>query len=167
MPRHRQCVAVSCNTFMPEFKVIIPTENYELLDFNHEELPGVAVVNSALRTFEPKAVFDSHLSITLQLEELVDNGMPSRKEQLIIDEYGDFLDLNLKGPDKAKPNALFLARITWNKTRELVWRVYDAEIAHKFLRQIIIEKSSPREFEYQMSPDPNWNLAVWHLENRE
>ncbi len=152
---------------MEEFKVIIPTENYQLLDFNHEGLPGVAVVNSALRMFEPKAVFDSHLSLTLQLEDLVDNGMPSKKEQSIIDEYGDFLDSNIKGQNKEKPNALFLARITWNKTRELVWRVYNPEIVDAFLRQIILENSSPRQFEYLLSPDPSWNLAAWYLEDRE
>ena len=112
---------------MKEFKVLIPDEYYSILNFRQEDLPGVAVVNTALREFEPKEVFSWHLSIMVQLEDIVDNGMPSKSEVETIDKLGDFLDDKIKGEDKEKPNALFLARITWNATRELIWRVFDPE----------------------------------------
>lgn len=148
---------------MKEFKVLIPDEYYSVLNFRQEDLPGVAVVNSALRDFEPKEVFAWHLSIMLELVDLIDNGMPSRNEVDVIDDYGQFLDDKIKGENKEKPNALFLARITWNGTRELIWRVYNPEIADKFLKDLIADGNQIREFDYRMENDEEWRLTEWHL----
>lgn len=148
---------------MTDYKVLIPDESYSVLNFKQDNFPGVAVVNNALREFEPKIVFAWHLSIMIDLEDLIDNGMPSKSEVEVIDNYGDYLDNEIKGPDKVKPNALFLARITWNKTRELIWRVYDPEISNSFLQEIITANSSPRQFDYRIDPDNNWELAKWYL----
>lgn len=148
---------------MKEFKVIVPEEYYSILEFKQEELPGVAVVNTALRDFEPKEVFSWHLSLMVDLEDLVENGMPSPEEQEIVEEFGDSLDLIIKGEDTEKPNALFLARITWNGTRELIWRVFDPEIANDSLQQIIKEGNAIRQFDYKMEDDEEWNLTEWHL----
>ncbi|MGJ1435123.1 DUF695 domain-containing protein [Sphingobacterium siyangense] len=152
---------------MTEFKVIIPDESYSLLNFRQDDLPGVAVVNTALKEFEPKIVFSWHLSIMIDLYDLIDNGMPSKSEVEVIDNYGDYLDNEIKGKNKKRPNALFLARITWNKTRELIWRVYDPEVSNSFLQEIITSNSSPRQFEYRIDPDDNWELAKWHLTDWE
>ncbi|MEN5197523.1 DUF695 domain-containing protein [Sphingobacterium faecium] len=148
---------------MTDYKVLIPDESYSLLNFKQDDLPGVAVVNTALREFEPKIVFAWQLSIMIDLDDLINNGMPSKSEVEVIDNYGDYLDNEIKGPDKDKPNALFLARITWNKTRELIWLVYDPEISNSFLQEIITANSSPRQFDYRIDPDDNWELAKWHL----
>jgi hypothetical protein len=148
-----------------DYRVDIPKEHYQILNFRQDDLPGVAVINSALKTFEPKIVFRWHLSIMLDFEDLIDNRMPSKREREIIDEYENLLDKEVKGPDKTKPNALFLARITWNKTHELIWRVYDAERVHKYLQQIISNGSSPRPFDYRIDPDDKWKLAEWHLKD--
>ena len=152
---------------MTDFKVIIPDEYYSLLNFRQDDLPGVAVVNTALKEFEPKIVFSWHLSIMIDLDDLIDNGMPSKSEVEVIDNYGDYLDNEIKGKNKERPNALFLARITWNKTRELIWRVYDPEISNSFLQEIITANSSPRQFDYRIDPDDNWELAKWHLTDWE
>lgn len=152
---------------MTDFKVMIPDESYSLLNFKQDDLPGVAVVNTALKEFELKIVFAWHLSIMIELDDLIDNGMPSKSEVEVIDNYGDYLDNEIKGKNKEKPNALFLARITWNKTRELIWRVYDPEISNSFLQEIITANSSPRQFDYRIDPDDNWELAKWHLTDWE
>lgn len=148
---------------MTDYKVIIPEEHYSILNFEDEGLPGVAVVNTALRDFEGKIVFDWNLSLIIELEDIIENGMPSKKEVEIVDSFGDKLDNIIKGPDKEKPNALFLARITWNKTRRLIWRVFDPEIADTILQGIISKGDSPREFDYQMEQDTEWNFTKWYL----
>lgn len=150
---------------MKKYRVIIPEEECQVLEFIQEEMPGVAAINSALKKFEPKIVFSWHLSIMLDLEDLIANGMPSQDERKLIDKYGDMLDRDIKGPDLKKPNALFLARITWNKTRELIWRVHDPEIANNYLKKIIKDKSFPRPFDYRMDKDDNWELAEWCLQD--
>ena len=148
---------------MKEIRVQIPEEEHSILEFNREELPGIAVVNTALRDFVGKEAFSWHLSIIMDLEELIDNGMPSRKERAIVDPYGDYLNELVKGVNPEKPNALFLGRVTWNATRQFLWRVYDPEIADRALKEIINSNSSPREFEYQMEHDTDWKLAEWYL----
>lgn len=144
---------------MSDYCVIIPEEHYQIIKFKQDDLPGVGVINKALRDFEPKIVFAWHLSLMMQLEGLAENGMPSKEEQEAIDSFGDSLDAIFKGDDSEKPNALFLARITWNETRELIYRVYDPEPPNQHLTRMINEKSSPREFDYRIDNDPNWGIG--------
>jgi Family of unknown function (DUF695) len=148
-----------------EFKVHIPEENYQILNFNQEELPAIAVVNSNLIDFEPKEVFSWQCSIMLNFENLIENGMPEQNDVLKADNFEDFLDEKIKGVNKEKPNGLFLARITWNKTRELIWRVYDPEPINKFLTDLIDRKDYPFEFDFRIDSDEKWKLAEWHLKS--
>jgi hypothetical protein len=148
---------------MEEFRVVIPEERFRILEFNQESLPGIAVVNESLLTFEPKQVFAWHLSIMIQFEDLILNGMPSEEEREIIDAWGDLVDDTVKGDETDKPNALFLSRITWNGSRELIYRVYEPEPVAQYLVNVIDTKSYPRNFDYRMEHDPEWELAKWHL----
>lgn len=148
---------------MTDYKVIIPDEKPLIIEFIQDHFPGVAYINRALKDFQPKAVFRWHLSIMFDIEDAVENGMPSKQERELLDEFGEILDSNIKGSEKEKPNALFLARITWNKTRELIWRVYNPKLTDEYLQQIISSNSSPRPFEYRIEHDENWKLAEWHL----
>ena len=150
---------------MAEYRVIIPEEEYSLVEFQQDDAPSVGVINTALRDFEPKVVFGWHLSLMLQLDDLIDKGMPSRAEREVVDRFGDSLDMTLKGKDASKPNALFLARITWNATRELIWRVFDPELANHYLQPIINEVPAvrPRPFDFRIDHDPDWELTKWHL----
>ncbi len=148
---------------MTDYRVIIPKDNYRLIEFRQKELPGVAVINEALCDFEPKVVFAWHLSLMIHFEDLIENGMPSMAERDIVDPFGDSLDAVFKGDDEEKPNALFLARITWNRTRELIYRVYEPKPPHDYLSRLIAEKNHPRAFDYRIDNDPQWALARWHL----
>lgn len=148
-----------------EYKVFIPEEEYSVGEFVQDNLPGIAAVNISLCNFEPKVVFSWHLSILIQLEDLIENGMPSESEVMLIDDFEDKLDEILKGPSSKKVNALFFARITWNKTMELIWRVYDPEVANPELQKIIEHKAHPRLFDYRIDHDPEWKLTEWHLKN--
>ena len=150
---------------MTEYLVNIPDEKPRIIEFIQDNFPGIAYVNRSLIYFQPKEVFSWHLSIMIDIQDTVENGMPSKKEQELLDEFGEILDTNLKVQDTEKPNALFLARITWNKTRELIWRVYDPDLADNYLKQLISNNSSPRFFDYRIDPDKDWKMAAWHLGN--
>lgn len=150
---------------MTEYRVVVPEECYSIIEFQQEDLPGVGVINTALRDFEPRVVFGWHLSLMLELDDLIENGMPSVEEREVVDRFGDSLDLAIKGRDSEKPNALFLGRITWNATRELIWRVFDPEPVNDHLQSIInqVGDVSPRPFDFRMDHDPDWELTEWHL----
>jgi hypothetical protein len=61
-----------------EVRVVLPEEEYGILEWKHEGLPCVAVLNSALKVFEPKEIFSWHLSLIIDFEDLIENGMPTQ-----------------------------------------------------------------------------------------
>ena len=143
-----------------EYRVIIPEEEYALIEWKEEGLPVVAMLNTALKDFEPKEVFSWHLSLIIDFDDIIEKGMPSEDERAIVDPFCDKLDEEIK----AGGNALFLIRETWNKTRRLVWRVYDPEIANQHLQYILEYKQYPRPFDYHMAHDEEWEQAKWYLD---
>ena len=148
-----------------KFRVIIPEEEYQIIEFKQENLPGIGVINLSLIEFEPKEVFSWHCSIMIDFENLIENGMPSNEDVLKVENFEDYLDENIKGENKDKPNALFLGRITWNKTRELIWRVFNPELTNALLDKIIKEENYPFQFDYRIDDDAEWKLAEWHLKS--
>ncbi len=143
-----------------EVRIVLPEESYTLIEYKQDESPCIAAVNSGLLGFEHKAIFRWHLSVIIDFDEIIENGMPSEEERTIVDPFCDQLDEEIK----AGGNALFLVRETWNKTRRLVWMVYDPEIAHQHLQYIIEHHKHPRPFDYRMEEDINWEQPEWYLD---
>ncbi len=143
-----------------EYRVVIPEETFTMMEWKSEGLPCIGMLNSALDGFEPKEVFSWHLSLIIDFKELIDNGMPSQEERDVVDPFCDELDENIK----AKGNALFIVRETWNGTRRLVWRVYDPEIANEYLQSLIQNNDHPREFDFHMEQDLEWEQAKWYFD---
>lgn len=129
------------------------------MEYKMDDLPCIAMVNSGLMDFEYGDVFRWHLSLIIDFEDIVDNGMPSQKERDIVDLFCNRLDEEIK----AGGNALFLVRETWNKTRRLVWMVYDAEVAHQHLQYIIDNQRHPRPFDYRMEVDSEWKQSEFYF----
>jgi hypothetical protein len=137
----------------------IPEGVYCLIEFRQRDLPGFASVNTALKGFEPKLAFSWHLSLLIQCVDLIGNRLPSPDEQKTLYEFEDKLDQLIKAND----NALFLARVTHDARRELIWRVRDPEIANSFVQKILRTRDYPREFDYRMEEDQQWQKASWYL----
>ena len=152
---------------MKEFKVIIPEEKLSIIEYEAENLPAIMVTNFSLLKFKPKEVFSWNLSIIINFNELNNNGMPKKEETDLIIPFEEIIDDQLKGDNKDKPNALFLARITWNGTRELIYRIYNPEVVNNYLQSIIENKNYPREFDYKIELDKKWKLNEWFLKKIE
>jgi hypothetical protein len=144
-----------------EFKVVIPKEVFAALQWQDDGKPAICAVNQALANFEPKIVFSYHLSILTELSEVNDNGMPTPAEHELFRQINEHFDANIK----ADGNALFLARITWNGTCELIYRVYDPEVANAFLMDIVENDKQVRPFSFKMEQDREWELADWFLQH--
>ena len=142
-----------------EDEVVIPEENYAILQWQRDDLPAVCVANQALAPFEPKAVFAWHLSIIVECVGLAEQGMPTSEEVKILDRIRDAFDKGLK----AEGNALFLARITWAGTRQFLYRVYDPEVANRYLMDLIEGGPTIRDFEFRMEHDEGWEHASYYL----
>jgi hypothetical protein len=142
-----------------EYEVVIPDEVYAILEWQRDGRPAVCVVNQSLANFEPKVVFSWHLSIVLDCLELAERGMPTSEEVAILDRIGDEFDKHLK----ADGNALFLARITWAGTRQFLYRIYDPEVADRYLKAVIEDWANTREFEFRMEHDEAWEHAGYYF----
>ena len=142
---------------LSEYLQIIDGE-YEVTDNFGAHL---SIKVKALKALKEDEMKDKNFELSASL--LNENGMPSRQEVEVIDSFGDELDEAIKGPDLEKPNALFLVRITWNGTRELIWRVFDPEVANSYLQEILNSNNYVRPFDYRMEEDESWELTKWHL----
>ena len=143
-----------------EVRIVLPEESYALIQYVSEDLPCVAMVNAALADFAHQDIFRWHLSLIIHFEEVIDQGMPSEPERELVDPFCDELERDIA----AGGNALFLVRETWNKTRRLVWMVYDPEIAHQYLQNILEHHQHPRPFDYRIEEDRDWEQAHWYLQ---
>lgn len=140
---------------------VIPEEVHTLIEFHQRELPGFAMVNTALRGFEPKLAFSWQLSLLLKCVDLIDNRLPSPDEQEALHKFEVGLDHSIK----AGGNALFLARVTHDARRELIWRIHDPKIANTILQDVLVTNDVLRPIDYRIEEDPGWEKASWYLDN--
>ncbi len=146
---------------MKKYYVEVPDEEYKTIKFIQEEYSGMAFINVKIKNFEPKAVFPWHFSIMIELDNCEDDGLPNSVENLNLLEND--LRNQIIGDNENKPNGLFLARIFWNHTCELIWRIYNPEILNEYIQKIIDNGLWKEIFDYRIDNDEDWKLAKWHL----
>jgi hypothetical protein len=137
--------------------VEIPDPHYSLIDTERDGNPAVVVLNDALERFKHRDIFPWHLTITIEATRLAKNGMPTKAEASILDDLGDKIDDALAAcrTEHGSINALFLARITWNGQRELVYRVHDPKLVDAELKKRIA-LPTVRERNCEMHSDEEW-----------
>ena len=131
------------------------THYYTLINTSIGDDPAVVVVNSALRNFADREDFSWHLRISIDCKMLGKNGMPTDEEGAILTK----LEESIENPLIAKGNAIFLARITAQGIRVLLYRVADPEAANEILQSLVEPSFQLREWDYRMEYDPDWELA--------
>lgn len=136
------------------------SENYILVEFRQRELPGFALVNAGLQSADYRPRYVWHLSILIACNDLVGRRLPSPDEQATLNEFEDKIAPIIE----AGSNAVFLARVTHDGLRELIWRVHDPEPANAMLQHMIQTKGHPREFDYRIDRDAGWKKAAWYLD---
>lgn len=139
----------------------IPPESLLVIQAVTDGLPDIWIVNRALDGFAPRAELPWHRSIIIEMAEPTAAGMPTPGEQDVLGALAEELRRKLQADD----NAAFLASITWNDTRQLVFRVRDPERANAFLKTRVDDPSPVRQMEYRMEQDPTRELAAPHLEH--
>ena len=136
-------------------EVKIPKEKFVVVESSAEDKPAIIVVNTSLRKFKHKKLYGWTCSLVIKYKETAMNGMPTTEESDFVYNYIEELDKTIKG-DSLQPNALYLARITWNGTCEVIWQVKDPKVVHEYLGGIINAKTYPRELDYRIEFDEKW-----------
>lgn len=135
--------------------VKIPEEKFAVVESSADDKPAIIVVNTSLRKFKHKELYGWTCSLVIKYKDTAMNGMPTTDESNFVYDYIEKLDKTIKG-DSTQPNAVFLARITWNGTCEVIWQVKDPKIVHEYLGGIINSKTYPRELDYRIELDKKW-----------
>lgn len=138
-----------------------PAEPFVVLQAETHGLPDIWIINTALEELADRGAFPWHLSIMVEMNETFANGIPTRAEQVVLGEFGDAMGARLKEDG----NALWVANVTWNGTRQFVYRVRDPEIAHEHLSSVVQSDAAIRPLEYEMEEDADWGHATTYLEN--
>ena len=136
-------------------EVKIPEEKFVVVESTADDKPAIIVVNTSLRKFKHKKLYGWTCSLVIKFKETAMNGMPTTDESNFVYDYIEGLDKIIKG-DATQPNALYLARITWNGTCEVIWQVKDPKVVHEYLGSIINTETYPRELDYRIEFDEKW-----------
>ena len=143
-------------------KFLIPEACFTVVQREDEGAPVYAAVNTSLAqlTAQQQQLFGWQFSLIMDLETEDEKGMTSEAEASAIEPFCQQLaaDLQLNG------NAMPLARITWRKTRELLFRVYNPVVADELMQQLIAKETNPRPFSYTIDPDEKWQMASDYLD---
>lgn len=138
-----------------EKEVRIPEEKFVVVESSADGKPAIIVVNTSLRKFKHKKLYGWTCSLLIKYKDTAMNGMPTTDESNFVYNYIEELDKTIKG-DSTQPNAVYLARITWDGTCEVIWQVKDPQIVHEYLGGIINNKTYPRELDYRIEYDKKW-----------
>lgn len=146
---------------MTSSKFVVPTPAYTVIQREDEGAQVYAAVNTPLAGLngDQRKLFGWQLSLILDLETEDENGLTLDHEVKEIEPFCQQVDSELR----LGGNAIPLARITWKKTRELLFRVYNPAIADEQIKTLIGSESNPRPFSYTIDPDETWKMAEDYL----
>lgn len=142
-------------------KFVLPTPSYTVIQREDEGAQVYAAVNTTLAGLnaEQRTLFSWQLSLILALETEDEQGLTLDHEAKAIEPFCQQVDADMR----LAGNAIPLARITWKKTRELLFRVYNPAIADEQIKKLIDAESNPRPFSYTIDPDDTWKMADDYL----
>lgn len=143
--------------------VQLPDEEFVMVDFTQDDESGIAHINIGLKAFiktDAKKAFPWHLSLIMVYTDQIEDKLPSKEEHKKLVVFQQTIDAQLK----ADGNALFLASITHNGYRELVWRVHNPYPANDVVHDIIEAEAHPHPFDFKLDEDKEWASAQWHID---
>jgi hypothetical protein len=146
----------------PYIRVVVPEEHFTVFRTRRSGLPEIVSVNDALLSFQCSRIFRWHLSVTIDATDVTEDRLPSKNEMDLLYMIGDEIaDVVLGGrTEHNSNNAMILATSAWDATREVMFQVYDPEIAHAALQTLLHGKGWPRRWNYRMDDDPDWSNAA-------
>ena len=147
---------------MSNTKFIVPEASYTVIQREDEGAQVYAAVNTSLAALNPeqRQLFSWQLSLIIDLDTEDEKGLTLDHEAKAIEPFCKQVESELLGNGNAMP----LARITWRKTRELLFRVYNPAEADAHIKKIIASEANPRPFSYTIDPDNDWKMADNYLE---
>jgi hypothetical protein len=134
---------------------VVPEAAYTLATAERDGLPAVALLNLAYNDFEHCADYPWLLSVTIELENQSDNGLPTDEEADVLNKLEDAIETAL-----AEVTTFHhIARQSWNGMRVLDYYVHAGEEARVCVESLSKAGAVPRKLEAKVERDPKW--ASW------
>lgn len=141
-------------------KTAQPPGNFVFLRLETDGLPEIWMLNHKVDTDIERAAFPWHLTIDIEMKEAHEIGLPTDAEQRDLTKLRETLDVTLL-TDK---NALWLGSMTWNRTRQLIYRVRIQSPVNEYLTALMGSSAAMRPMQHRMVPDASWEQAEYYLE---
>jgi hypothetical protein len=140
----------------------LPEPHFALFETVRAGQPIVVVLNDALLDFTHPEIFPWGLHIVLQPNEITEDGMPTADESDVLFGIADQLEAEVASvlTEFGSDNALFVARVTGNGRRELIYQVHDAQRLDDKLKSLVEQVDWPRSWSYELARDPRWPLCA-------
>ena len=135
-----------------------PTENIKLLEGKIENLPQLLVLNQALKHYEFTQNFPYMLTLTLELKNAGENGLPQGN----TDEIYGIEDVIYKEIFKAKKGH-FIATQTHNKKRNIYYHAKTKESIEHAL-ELLENEYETCDVSAKVEFDPFWLLSSQYLD---
>jgi hypothetical protein len=68
-------------------RIVLPEACWTRMEYEIDDLPGIAMVSPGFMGFEHGAISGRHLSLIIDFEEPVDNGMPAQEKPDVVDPF--------------------------------------------------------------------------------
>ena len=149
----------------------IPEEGFAIMEAKDEDgYVSMMVFNTSIWKSRDnavlKSVFGFHCSVILDYKEIDENLWPSHEEFRQMHDITEEMDKAIKFNEQ-HPNALFVGRIHYKGTCEMIWVVNNPDITAEYLDGIIARNEQLREFEYRIESDREWKQLDCYISGYE
>jgi len=136
-------------------------DKWTVMSGEWDGLPAVIAVDASLDEARRAKIRPWHLSIMVDCKDVGPKKLPTAEEVAVLESEEQDFEKRLCGDG----NARLLARVTWNGTRQLLYRVRDPELANDALKDKIAKRAHARPFDYRMERDDAWVLGGRFLDS--
>ncbi len=133
-------------------------KKFMLLQSEKEGRPVWITVDGSLKNLAKKDETPWCLWLGIQIES--QKGLPDEKEAKELNDFEDEIQNKLSKIGKIH----FVLRTTWNGHRDLYFYLSKAKESHELLLGITNLPKPPKQFQYEISKDPNWQSVNWVFE---
>lgn len=109
-------------------------------------------VNVGLRNYQRRNLLRWCCQVTVPIEEMDEQGLPTEKEKKAIGDLIGAIDLSLRIKCKDVPYPLIVGFVEGNNVCSIYWMVNNPENAGKVLGKLKLD----RKLQYTMQQDPFW-----------
>lgn len=145
-----------------QVKQLCPKEELEdLKTFMDEDKPYGGKVNVTLRNYQKRNLLGWCCQVTVPLEEMNEQGLPTDREKEALWDLISSIDLSLRLRSMDVPYPLIAGFVEGNKVCSIYWMVSNPEDTGKVLGKLKLA----RKLQYTMRQDPFWTQYNTLLED--